>query len=87
MSDWGFPVDMLDVRMIVASYLKKQKRVVPKFTKNIPGDDWARNFMKRWNLSNRLVTVIKRKRAKITREELEKYFSNLEKELDSVPAR
>ena len=84
--NWGFPVDMLDLRMLVAGYLVKQNRVVRKFKNNIPGDEWARSFMKRWELSHRLVSAIKRKRAKITREQLEEYFSNLEKELRDVPA-
>ena len=84
--NWGFPVNLLDLRMIVAGYLTKQSRVIKKFKNNIPGDDWARNFMARWELSHRLVTNIRRKRAKITKQQLEEYFTNIEKELQDVPA-
>ena len=85
MCNWGFPVDLLDLRMLVAAYLTKQGRLVPKFKDNIPGEEWARLFLKQWKLSHRLVSNIKRKRAKITKLQLEKYFENIEKELKDVP--
>lgn len=85
MCEWGFPLDKLDLRMFVADYLRQQKRTIPKFANNTPGDDWATGFMKRWELSHRLATNIRRKRAKIEKEELERYFANLEKTLEGVP--
>ena len=50
--DWGFLLDKLDIKKMVAAYLTKQKRTVKKFTNNIPGDDWALGFMKRNGLTN-----------------------------------
>lgn len=86
MCNWGFPLDKIDLRMMVAAYLTKQKRVVARFKKNIPGDDWATSFMKRWKLTHRVATNIRRKRAKLEKEELEMYFDNIEKEVEGVLA-
>ena len=77
--DWGFSLDKLDLRIVVAAYLQKQGRNVKKFPNNIPGDEWASNFMRRWQLTHRLATNIRRKRAKITKLELDRYFDNIEK--------
>ena len=35
--DWNFPLDKLDIRMMVAAYFTKQKQTVKKFTNNIWG--------------------------------------------------
>ncbi|CAB3981202.1 Hypothetical predicted protein [Paramuricea clavata] len=85
MCKWGFPLDKIDLRMMVAAYLTKQKRVIHQFKNNIPGDDWASNFMKRWKLTHRVATNIRRKRVKLARTELETYFNNI-KEVEGVPA-
>jgi hypothetical protein len=85
MCDWGFSLDKIDLRMMVAAYLTKQKRFITRFKNNIPGDDWATSFMKRWKLTNRVTTNIRRKRAKLAKEELETYFNNIEKEVEGIP--
>ena len=85
MCDWGFPLDKIDLRMIVNSYLLKQNRTVREFTDNIPGDDWVMNFMDRQGLTNRIATNIRRKRAQISKEQLQEYFNNIENELKDVP--
>ena len=82
--DWGFPLGSLDLHMMVVSYLQKQKRIVSKFKSNIPGEDWARGFRKRWNLLNRIATNISQKHAKILQSELQCYFENIRKEQDGV---
>ena len=46
-ADWGYPIDRTDLRLIVKAYLNKAGRVIPKFKDNMPGDDWARNFIER----------------------------------------
>ena len=86
MCNWGFPLDKLDLRMIVNAYLTKQNRVVKEFTSNIPGDDWVTRFMDRHGLTNRIATNIRRKRAQISKEQLQEYFNNVEQELKDVPA-
>ena len=70
--------------MVVSAHLTKQKRIVRRFKENIPGDDWATSFMKRWNLTNRIATNIRKKRAEMSKEEVEKYFANIETELQGV---
>ena len=86
MCNWGFPLDKLDLRMIVNSYLTKQNRIVKEFTNNIPGDDWVRHFMDHQGLTNRVATNIQRKNAQIRKEQLQEYFNNVEHELKDVPA-
>ena len=86
MCNWGFPLDKLDLRMIVNAYLTKQNRVMKEFTSNIPGDDWVTSFMDRHGLTNRIATNIRRKRAQISKEQLQEYFNNVEQELKDVPA-
>ena len=84
MCNWEFPLDKFDLRMVVSAYLTKQKRIVHHFKENIPGDDWPTSFMKRWNLTNRIATNIQRKRAELSKEEVEKYFAIIETELQGV---
>ena len=71
--------------MVIAAYFTKQKRVVKKFSKNVPHDNWASSFMKRHGLTNRIATNIRRKRAPISKEQLQQYFDNIDIELKDVP--
>ena len=34
MCDWGFPLGKIDLRMMVAAYLAKQKRIIRQFNNN-----------------------------------------------------
>ena len=86
MCKWGFPLGKLDLTMIVNTYLTKQNRIVNEFTNNIPGDDWVRSFIYRQGLTNWLATNIRRKRAQISKEQLQEYFNNVEQKLKDVPA-
>ncbi|XP_065654821.1 uncharacterized protein LOC136081436 [Hydra vulgaris] len=54
MCDWGFPLNKLDVKMLVAGYLKSQNCTVKIFKNNIPGDDWVSSFMKHSQLTHRI---------------------------------
>ena len=85
MSQYGFPVDKLDLRMIVKNYLAKQERIVPWFKNNLPGDEWVISFLARHkDLSVRLSNNIKRKRAEVGEREIKVYFSNLKVELENM---
>ena len=86
MCNWRFPLDKLDLRMIVNACLMKQNRVLKEFTNNIPGEDWVANFLGRHGLTNRTATNIRRKRAQISKEQLQEYFNNVEQKLKDVPA-
>ena len=45
-SQWGFPFSKLDLRLLVKGYLEKSSRIVKSFKNNMPGDNWAQNFLK-----------------------------------------
>ena len=66
--DWNFPLDKLDIRMMVAAYFTKQKQTVKKFTNNIRGYNWALGFMKHNGLTNRIAINTSRKRVAISKE-------------------
>ncbi|XP_050516653.1 uncharacterized protein LOC126891519 [Diabrotica virgifera virgifera] len=78
LSAWGFPFDLLDLRLLVKSFLDKMGRVERRFTNNTPGPDWGSNFLKRHRgrISNRLSANISTKRAKVNRENLDVFFNN-----------
>ena len=85
--DWGFPFSRLDLRLLVKSYLDRSNRTVKRFKENLPGDEWAKSFIKRHakDIRPRLCQNIKTTRAEISREEFVKYFDNLKDVLDDVP--
>ena len=86
MSNFGFPMDTVDLRMIVKMYLDKKGVQVKQFKNNFPGTDWASLFLNRHkDLTQRLAGNIKTKRAGISEEEIDQYFSNLKKELEGLP--
>ena len=72
--------------MTVNAYLTKQNQVVKEFANNISGDDWVANFMGHHGLTNRIAINIQRKRAQISKEQLQEYFNNVEQKLKDVPA-
>ena len=65
-----FPLDMLDLRLPIKSYLTKKGRTVPYFKSNIPVEDCVPVFMKRNNLTNRLSTNIKKTLPEISKDNL-----------------
>ena len=86
MSQFGFPVDTFDLRCIVKSYLERQGRKISKFKNNFPGIDWSLSFMRRHpQMTVRFASNIKRKRAGVSAETINKYFDHLDKELEGVP--
>lgn len=86
-ADWGFPLTFLDLRFFAKGYLDKRGKVVERFTNNLPGVEWAVNLLKRHKNSygQRLSTNIKRSRATVGRDTINKYFDNLETEVKDVP--
>ena len=86
MSSFGFPVDTWDLRCIVKSYLDRQGRVVKQFKNNLPGKEWTISFLKRHEqLTVRFASNIKRKRAEISADTINEFFSNLSAELVDIP--
>lgn len=87
LSDWGFPFDIMDLRMNVKQILDKEGRVVKCFKDNVPGEDWCSSFMERHKdrIKNRLCQNISRKRAEVSKESIEQFFTELEQSIDGVP--
>ena len=86
-SDWGFPFDMMDLRMSVKCLLDKAGVKHKKFQNNFPGEDWAVSFLKRHKdrINNRMCQNISKKRAKINTETINSCFDELEKTLERIP--
>ncbi|KAK3765045.1 hypothetical protein RRG08_023563 [Elysia crispata] len=86
-SEWGFPFDLIDLRMVVKRVLDKHGVTVAKFRDNVPGHDWALSFMKRHSdqIKNRMCQNITKKRAGFNVETVNNYFAELSKTLQGVP--
>ncbi|KAI5709838.1 hypothetical protein M8J75_003632 [Diaphorina citri] len=86
-AEWGYPLDLFDLRLIVKSYLDRGGQVVKRFKNNMPGRDFALSFMKRHekDLASRLCQNIKRARASVSPEVIDEYFQNLRPTLEGVP--
>lgn len=86
-SDWGFPFEKEDVKMLVKSYLDRAGKALKLFKNNLPGDIWYKNFIKRHStaLKSRLGENIKRSRAAVSRKVVNEYFNNLEMFLAGIP--
>lgn len=46
-SDWGYPFDRNEVKILVKSYLDRSGKKIMKFKNNLPGNEWYRLFIKR----------------------------------------
>ncbi|KAK3933121.1 Jerky protein homolog-like [Frankliniella fusca] len=85
LGQYGFPFSTVDLRCLVKYHLDQNKRKVKEFKDNLPGESWAQLFLKRNKiLTSRTAANIKRSRAKVSPESIEKYFDCLEKELQDV---
>lgn len=86
-SDWGFPLNILDLQLVTKNYLQQQGRNVAKFRHNMPGRDWVESLLKRHKdiVTQRLAANIKRARAMVSKTDIENYFANLEKTIREVP--
>jgi hypothetical protein len=84
LAQWKVPLDGLDIRCLVKSYLDKQGVQDRRFTNNIPGNDWLYSFMTRHNLTARLADNVKPARAEISAQAVDEYFSELEHTLQGI---
>ena len=87
-SEWGFPMDQMDVRYLAKSCLDKQGRCVSQFKENFPGKEWFKSFMQQQRnfVNERLCQNIKKSRAAVSVEEIEKYVKNLNEILKDLPS-
>ena len=76
-----------DLRIICKTFLDRKRLNVTKFSGNMPGEDWAKSFLKRHSttLSERISQNIKVFRASVGHKTITSYFSNLKAEIDGLP--
>lgn len=86
--DWGFPLNIQDIRFFIKNYLDSQGKIVAKLNNNLPGKDMVYLMLKRNKslASQRLSSNIKRARAGLSIEVLQKYFDNLAEAIQDIPA-
>ena len=87
LGDWGFPVTVDDIKDIIAGFLLRSNRTVPRFIDNRPGTDWVMGFMTRTNMTQRMASNIKRARAAVSKEVLEVYYDNIKDIATKVPPK
>lgn len=82
----GFSLTLLDIRFFAKSYLNKRGRIVERFQNNLPGVKWAASILKRHKNSyaQRVSTNIKRSRAAVGQETLNRYYDHLEPEIKDI---
>lgn len=84
-AEWGFPLMVVDIQLVVQSFLYAQGRKEIRFKNNCPGPDWARLYLERHNeLSHRLCQNVKRARACISEDTIHAYFDELSVTLAGV---
>lgn len=85
--DWGFPVTIYDIILIVKAYLDRCGKREPRFKDNLPGREFVMSFLQRYKhiLSNKMCQNIKRSRAKVDHETINQYFDELNTSLADVP--
>ncbi|KAJ8892002.1 hypothetical protein PR048_004567 [Dryococelus australis] len=78
-TEWGFPFDTLDLRMMASAYLNIQGCTVPCFKNNIPSSDWVLAFLKRHRakISKRMGRNIRTSSASLSEKLSEQYFDCL----------
>ena len=86
-AEWGFPLDAIDIRMIVKGYLDRKGTKILKFKNNLPGREWMVSFLNRnkKDLAQRMCQNIKRGRASVSPAIINEYFDNLQESLAEVP--
>ncbi|XP_030748969.1 uncharacterized protein LOC115877041 [Sitophilus oryzae] len=86
LGDYGFPVNMQELRNIIKNYLARCGREVKVFKENTPGTDWLKGFLVRNpELSQRFAENVKRMRAAVDEPMIRSFFENLSDELRDVP--
>ncbi|KAG5864715.1 hypothetical protein JTB14_017859 [Gonioctena quinquepunctata] len=87
-ADWGFPLSLLDMRIMAKYYSDGKGTTVHVFKNNLPGIDWTYSLLQRHKKSHgqRISTNIERARASVSRKTLGKFYDNLENILRGSPS-
>lgn len=85
-SDWGYPLDTFDLRIMIKSYLDTLGVTHKRFKNNMPGPDYAARFLKRYkdSISLRMCQNIKKSRAQVSPDSINEYFGELEQTLKDI---
>ncbi|XP_052738248.1 uncharacterized protein LOC128198204 [Bicyclus anynana] len=83
-AEFGSPLTLLDLRIVVYHHLENNGKS-HIFHGKMPGERWARNFLRRHKMTQRITQNIKKSRASKSVAELNEYFKHLEVEIANVP--
>lgn len=85
-AEWGYPFTDIDLRYLAKYYLDEMKIEKPQLKDNLPGKDWALNFIRRHKhrISKRLAANIAGTRAKVTSRVIEEFFENLADDVKDI---
>lgn len=84
LADWRVPLDKMDIRFLVKTYLDRKNVTEARFKDNMPGEDWVITFMKRHNLTKRVADNVRISRALVNEDVINAFFDNLEAELHGI---
>ncbi|KAG5883883.1 hypothetical protein JTB14_007771 [Gonioctena quinquepunctata] len=84
--DWGFPLTLYDIRLIVKAFLDRFGRNEYRFKNNMPGSDFVMTFLKRHQntSSHKMCQNIKRARVKVDHNAINLYFDELNQSMEEV---
>lgn len=80
-SNYGFPGDTVDLRLVAKAYLDRCAKKELRFKNNYPGKDWAEGFMTRHKavLTQRAAKNISHARAATDENVINSFFDHLER--------
>ncbi len=85
MGEWGYPMTVLDLRLLVKAYLDSQGRT-SRFVNNFPGRFFVECFLRRHpTLTVRTANLIKRSRAALSVADVEDFFNRFEVTAADIP--
>lgn len=87
-SDWAYPFESLDVRLLVQKYLKANHIRIAKFVDDLPGVDGFYGFLKRHKneISMKKSQNIKRSRADVDSNQIVRFFDQLKMSMEGISA-
>ena len=86
-AEWGYPLDRIELRLIVKSYLDSKGRKEVRFKNDFPNVDWVSGFLKRHSrITARVCQNVKSVRSKVDENTINNFFDQIERTLDGVPA-
>ncbi|XP_072392346.1 uncharacterized protein [Diabrotica undecimpunctata] len=84
--DWGFPLTLYDIRLLVKAFLDRSGRNEHRFKNNMPGRDFVTSFLKHHQntLSNKMCQNIRGSRAKVDHNAININFYELNQSMEEV---